>query len=123
MRRFRVIVTIGVLLALSTPAHAQDLVLSRLPSYFEALRSQAGIPALAATIIGPDDVIWEQSFGFQDRDPGIDPQQVTGPERQNNEEEQDSLQPRRDVPDQPVADCGIRNNRALPRHPVYPIPR
>jgi CubicO group peptidase (beta-lactamase class C family) len=68
MRRFRVIVTIGVLLALSTPAHAQDLVLSRLPSYFEALRSQAGIPALAATIIGPDDVIWEQSFGFQDLD-------------------------------------------------------
>src|SRR6188768_2505669 len=68
MRRFRVIVTIGVLLAFSAPAHAQDLVLSRLPSYFEALRSQAGIPALAATIISPDEVIWEQSFGFQDLD-------------------------------------------------------
>ena len=68
MRRFRVIVTIGVLLAVSTPAHAQDLVLSRFTSYFEALRIQAGIPGLAVSIVGPDDVIWEQSFGFQDLD-------------------------------------------------------
>ncbi len=40
-------------------------------SYFESLRVQAGIPGLAATIIGPDDVIWEQAFGWQDNERSI----------------------------------------------------
>ena len=65
MRRLLPILTIAALTA-SAPLHAQDLVLSRFTNYVDALRVQAGIPGLAASIIGPDDVIWEQAFGRQD---------------------------------------------------------
>jgi CubicO group peptidase (beta-lactamase class C family) len=65
MRRLLPVLTVAVLSA-SAPVHAQDLVLSRFTSYIESLRVQAGIPGLAAAIIGPDEVIWEQAFGRQD---------------------------------------------------------
>ena len=45
---------------------ADDLVLSRFSDYLDALRTQAGIPGLAAAIVGPDDVNWEGAFGQQD---------------------------------------------------------
>jgi CubicO group peptidase (beta-lactamase class C family) len=45
---------------------ADDLLLARLGDYFEALRTHAGIPGLAAAIVGPNDVLWEGSFGHQD---------------------------------------------------------
>jgi CubicO group peptidase (beta-lactamase class C family) len=66
MRRFLLIVPLVALLAGSVPVHSQDLVLGRLSSYYESLRIQAGIPALAGAIIGPDDVVWEQALGSQD---------------------------------------------------------
>jgi CubicO group peptidase (beta-lactamase class C family) len=65
MRRVLPILTVAAL-TVSAPLHAQDLVLSRFTSYIESLRVQAGIPGLAAAIIGPDEVIWEQAFGRQD---------------------------------------------------------
>ena len=44
---------------------ADDLVLSRFTDYLDALRVQAGIPGLAAAIVGPTDVAWEGAFGKQ----------------------------------------------------------
>ena len=45
---------------------ADDFVLSRFTDYLDALRAQAGIPGLAAAIVGPGDVVWEGAFGKQD---------------------------------------------------------
>src|SRR5207237_4381388 len=36
--------------------------------YIDALRVQAGIPGMAGAIIGDTDVLWQQSFGFQNID-------------------------------------------------------
>ena len=66
MRRPLLVVAIAVLLLVRVPLQAQELGLDRLSGYFESLRGQAGIPGLAASIIGPDEVIWEQAFGRQD---------------------------------------------------------
>jgi len=55
-------------LALSAVAlvRADDLVQSRFSEYLDALRVQAGIPGLAAAIVGPSGVMWEGAFGQQD---------------------------------------------------------
>jgi CubicO group peptidase (beta-lactamase class C family) len=45
---------------------ADDFLLSRFSEYLNALRAQAGIPGLAAAIVGASDVTWEGMFGFQD---------------------------------------------------------
>jgi CubicO group peptidase (beta-lactamase class C family) len=61
-------------LALSAAAlvhAADDLVLSRFGEYLEALRKQAGIPGLAAAIVGPGDVLWEAAYGQQDVDRNV----------------------------------------------------
>ena len=53
---------LAMALALSAVAlvhAADDLVLSRFSEYLDALRVQAGIPGLAAAIVGPTDVTWE----------------------------------------------------------------
>jgi D-alanyl-D-alanine carboxypeptidase len=50
---------------------ADDFVLSRFTDYLDALRVQAGIPGLAAAIVGPGDVIWEGALGRQDVDRNI----------------------------------------------------
>ena len=71
MRRPLLLLTIAVSLLVRVPVHAQDLVLRRLGDYFESLRVQAGIPGLAASIIGPDALIWEQAFGRQDNERSI----------------------------------------------------
>ena len=44
----------------------RDQLLSLLGGYLEGLRVQAGIPGLAAALIGDTDVWWMQSFGQQD---------------------------------------------------------
>jgi CubicO group peptidase (beta-lactamase class C family) len=66
MRRLLLVLTIAGLLLVRVPLQAQELVFGRLGDYFESLRVQAGIPGLAASIVGPDNVIWEQAFGRQD---------------------------------------------------------
>ena len=50
---------------------ADDLVLSRFTEYLDALRVQAGIPGLAAAIVGPTDIMWEGALGQADVDRNI----------------------------------------------------
>src|SRR5882757_7431807 len=59
---------LAMALALSMVAlvRADDLVQSRFSEYLDALRVQAGIPGLAAAIVGPTDVTWEGAFGQKD---------------------------------------------------------
>jgi CubicO group peptidase (beta-lactamase class C family) len=66
MRRALLVLTIAVVLLGRVPLKAQNLVLDRFGDYVESLRVQAGIPGLAASIVGLDDVVWEQAFGRQD---------------------------------------------------------
>lgn len=42
-----------------------DLLFTRFESYLEALRVQAGIPGLAAAIVGRSEIAWERGFGHQ----------------------------------------------------------
>jgi CubicO group peptidase (beta-lactamase class C family) len=44
----------------------RDQLFALFSAYFETLRAQAGIPGLAAVLVGDSDVLWEQSFGSQD---------------------------------------------------------
>ena len=62
------LLTLALALSVGALVHAaaDDFVLSRFSDYLEALRSQAGIPGLAAAIVGPTDVTWEGAFGQQD---------------------------------------------------------
>jgi CubicO group peptidase (beta-lactamase class C family) len=71
MRRPLLILTIAALLMARVPSEAQIPVVGRLGDYVDSLRVQAGIPGLAVSIVGPDDVIWEQSFGRQDLERSI----------------------------------------------------
>lgn len=72
MRRL-VPLTIAVALSMGVFVHAadNDLLLTRFGDYINALRSQAGIPGLAAAIIGPGEVSWERVFGEQDIDRNV----------------------------------------------------
>ena len=45
---------------------ADDFVLGRFGEYLDALRIQAGIPGMAAAIVGPVSVNWDTAFGLQD---------------------------------------------------------
>lgn len=66
------LLTIALILSVTAlPRAADDLVLSRFSDYLDALRIQAGIPGLAAAIVGPADVTWERAFGHQDVDRNI----------------------------------------------------
>src|SRR5688500_4591091 len=60
------VLTIALLLLVRVPLAAQDLVFSRFGEYVESLRNQAGIPGLAAAIVGTTDILWEQALGLQD---------------------------------------------------------
>jgi CubicO group peptidase (beta-lactamase class C family) len=66
MRRLLVPLALGVMVSAGVRLRAaDDLVLTRFGDYLEALRTQAGIPGLAATIVGPTDIAWERTFGHQ----------------------------------------------------------
>jgi len=49
--------------ALAAP---DDLVFVRLGAYLEALRVQAGIPGMAAAVVGQNDILWEYAAGQAD---------------------------------------------------------
>ena len=68
MRRILLTAVIGVGLLMPGPLRAQsDAPLFKLiRDYIEALRVQAGIPALAVAVVGADQIVWEQAFGRQD---------------------------------------------------------
>lgn len=66
----RVFRSIGVamlsIVMLELPATADDLLLTRLDQYLEALRQQAGIKGLAAAIVQNGAVAWERAYGLAD---------------------------------------------------------
>jgi CubicO group peptidase (beta-lactamase class C family) len=66
LRRPPLLLTMAMTLSACALLRADDFVLSRFGDYLEALRVQAGIPGLAAAIVGPNEVIWEHAFGQQD---------------------------------------------------------
>jgi len=45
---------------------SSDQILSLFAGYLEALRTQAGIPGIAAAVVGDSNMLWAQSFGLQD---------------------------------------------------------
>ena len=66
MRRRTCTVLIAVLVCLSVPAHGQVLVYEAFSAYLDSLRSQAGIPGLAAVIVDTKGIAWERAYGRQD---------------------------------------------------------
>ena len=64
MRRLIFALTVAVA-SLTVLVRADDLVLARFGDYIDALRTQAGIPGLAGTIVGPSGAVWEGVFGLQ----------------------------------------------------------
>jgi CubicO group peptidase (beta-lactamase class C family) len=72
MRRPLLLLTVALSLSAGALVHAaDDFVLSRFGEYLDALRTQAGIPGLAAAIVGPADVSWEGFFGLADVDRNV----------------------------------------------------
>ncbi|MBK5297365.1 MAG: beta-lactamase family protein [Vicinamibacteria bacterium] len=66
MRAFLVALALATMpLAVGTAA-PDSLLYSRLESYLDALRVQAGIPGMSAAIVGDTDIVWERGFGRQD---------------------------------------------------------
>ncbi|HEY7169439.1 MAG TPA: serine hydrolase domain-containing protein [Vicinamibacterales bacterium] len=66
MRRIALGLGIATLLVVAPVQAADDLLLDRFRDYVDALRGQAGIPGLAATLVGRSDVLWEHASGLQD---------------------------------------------------------
>jgi CubicO group peptidase (beta-lactamase class C family) len=66
MRRSLVALTAALLLIVArAPLHADLLVYGLFGDYVDALRIQAGIPGLTATIVGIEDILWEHPSGQQ----------------------------------------------------------
>jgi CubicO group peptidase (beta-lactamase class C family) len=70
MRRGLLILPLALLLAW-VPASGDVQLLGLFGEYLEALRVQAGIPGMAAAIVGEDDILWERGFGLQDIESSI----------------------------------------------------
>jgi CubicO group peptidase (beta-lactamase class C family) len=67
MRRPLLLLTMALSVSVGTLVQgADDFVLSRFTDYLESLRNQAGIPGLAAEIVGPSNRLWEGYFGQAD---------------------------------------------------------
>jgi len=67
MRRLFLTTAVGVSLLVPIGLNAQGApVFKLIRDYIEALRVQAGIPALAVAVVGPREIVWEQAFGRQD---------------------------------------------------------
>ena len=69
MRRL-ILLTIAALLLVRVPvpvhAQSQNLAFDLFREYLESLRVQAGIPGMAAAVVGEDRILWEQAYGRQD---------------------------------------------------------
>lgn len=66
--RAAAVATLAVSLLFNVSLQGQDFVYERFGTLLDSLRIQAGIPALAAAIVGPNDIIWERAYGRQDLD-------------------------------------------------------
>jgi CubicO group peptidase (beta-lactamase class C family) len=75
MRQAALAIAVAVLILAGLPVHADDrsddLIFGRFGDYVESLRAQAGIPGLAAAIVGRDGILWEHAFGRQDLERSI----------------------------------------------------
>jgi CubicO group peptidase (beta-lactamase class C family) len=60
------IFAVAMSLCVHPAAHAQGIVYEVFGAYLDALRQQAGIPGLSATIVDANSVAWERSYGAQD---------------------------------------------------------
>ena len=65
-RSFLTLFIAAFLVLVRGPVHAQSLVFELFGEYLESLRVQAGIPGMAAAVVGPEDVLWERAYGRQD---------------------------------------------------------
>jgi CubicO group peptidase (beta-lactamase class C family) len=66
IRRAGLTFTVALSVLLGASVRADDYVLDRFSDFLEQLRIQAGSPALAAAMVGSDDILWERAFGRQD---------------------------------------------------------
>jgi CubicO group peptidase (beta-lactamase class C family) len=71
VRPIALLVSLALFQGPSALPPTRDQLLSLFGAYFEALRVQAGIPGMAAAIVGDTDIIWDQGFGLQDIGNGI----------------------------------------------------
>jgi CubicO group peptidase (beta-lactamase class C family) len=66
MRRHLLVLAASVWLLARPPLSADSsLILDRFRDLLDALRTQAGIPGLAAAIVGTNDIVWMRAFGLQ----------------------------------------------------------
>jgi CubicO group peptidase (beta-lactamase class C family) len=65
MRRILVILPVALLTA-TVSLRGDALLFGLFENYLESLRKQAGIPGLAAAIVGENGILWERGFGLQD---------------------------------------------------------
>ena len=66
MRRYLLVLALAASMLVCGSLHAQELLLNRFGDYVESLRVQAGIPGLAAAVVGPNGILWERALGRQD---------------------------------------------------------
>lgn len=71
MRRSVLTLTAALLLLAFVPVRGQEVLYVLFRDYMESLRTQAGIPGMAAAIVGRNDVLWEQAFGQSDLERSI----------------------------------------------------
>lgn len=71
MRRPLALLALACLPLAPLAAAPDDLLYSRFERYLEALRAQAGIPGMVATIVGDSDIVWERTFGYQNRERSV----------------------------------------------------
>lgn len=66
MRRHILVLAIALLVVTGTALRADDVRFVLFQDYLESLRAQAGIPGMAAAIIGQDGVLWSRGYGQAD---------------------------------------------------------
>ena len=71
MRRSVLVLAIAALLVAQGPVSADDLLFNSFASYLDSLRVRAGIPGMAAAVIGGDGILWEGGFGKANLERGI----------------------------------------------------
>lgn len=59
------------MLLIRAPAQANEVLFWLLEQYLEALRRNAGIPGLAAAVVGENGILWERGLGVQDLEAAV----------------------------------------------------
>jgi CubicO group peptidase (beta-lactamase class C family) len=57
---------VAIAVAVGGSARANEVLFWVFEQYLEALRRNAGIPGLAAALVGEEGIVWERGLGFQD---------------------------------------------------------